>query len=46
MTYGAFQVGLLKPEFRPADLENGQPYKDLQAFDADRVSRDVSMKAD
>jgi hypothetical protein len=46
MVYGVFQVGLLKPEFRPEDLENGQPYRDLQAFDGDRASRDVSMKAD
>ncbi|MGH3401891.1 MAG: hypothetical protein ACRDRJ_05115 [Streptosporangiaceae bacterium] len=44
--YGVFQLGLLKPEFRPEDFAHGQPYKDLQSFDTDRASRDVSMKAD
>jgi hypothetical protein len=46
VVYGFFQVGLLKPEFRPQDLENGQPYKGIRAFEDDRTSRDVSMKVD
>lgn len=44
--YDVFQIGLFKPEFRPEDFADGQPYKDLRSFDADRASRDVSMKAD
>jgi len=39
------ETSLLKPEFRSDDFTDGQPYKDLQSFDADRASRDVSMKA-
>lgn len=46
IVYGVFQIGLLKPEFRLEDFADGQPYKDLQAFDNIRGSRDVSMKAD
>lgn len=45
MAYGFFQVGLLKPEFRPDDFANGQPYKDLQAFEDGRADRDVTMKS-
>ena len=46
MTYGYFQVGLVKPEFRPEDFEHGQPYKDLQSFEDDRAIRDITMKED
>jgi hypothetical protein len=46
IVYGDFQVGLLKPEFRREDFENGQPYRDLQAFEDDRAGRDVAMKFD
>jgi hypothetical protein len=44
LPYDYFKIGLVKPEFRPEDFENGQPYKDLQAFEDERASRDVSMK--
>lgn len=46
MTCGNFQVGLVKPEFKPEDFEHGQPYKDLQAFEDDRANRDMTMKED
>jgi len=45
VVYGVFQVGLLKPEFRPGDFADGQPYKDLQAFENGRADRDVTMKS-
>lgn len=46
MAYGYFQVGLVRPEFRPEDFEHGQPYKDLQSFEDDRARRDITMKED
>jgi hypothetical protein len=39
-----FQTYLLKTEFRPSDFANGEPYKDLQQFEQERTSRDVTMK--
>ena len=46
MINDVFQTGLLKLEFRSEDFENGQPYKDLQAFEDDRADRDLTMKFD
>lgn len=46
LAYGNFQVGLVKPEFKPEDFEHGEPYKDLQAFEDDRANRDITMKED
>ena len=46
MAYGYFEVGLVRPEFRPEDFEQGQPYKDLESFEDDRARRDMTMKED
>jgi hypothetical protein len=46
MAYGNFQIGLARPEFKPEAFEQGQPYKDLQAFEDDRANRDISMEED
>lgn len=46
MTYGNFQIGLLKPEFKPEDFEHGQPYKNLRSFENDRARREITMKED
>jgi hypothetical protein len=46
MGYGIFQIGTMRPEFSPSELENGQPYKDLQAFDRDRAARSYNRKAE
>ena len=44
LPYDYFKIGLVKPEFGPEDFENGQPYKDLQSFEDERASREVTMK--
>jgi hypothetical protein len=46
MAYEYFQIGTKRPEFSSPELENGQPYSNLQAFDRDRGSRTYNRKAE
>ena len=39
-----FHYQLLKPEFRPSDFNEGEPYKDLETFERDRSRRDICVK--
>ena len=41
---GILQYQLLKPEFKPSDFNNGEPYIDLETFERERSSRDISAK--